>query len=85
MSRTCSLTGKSVMSGNNRSHAENKTKRVFRPNLVRASLWSETLGERVRLPDAGTRQPAGRPGTEAQAPRREGCSAPERHRLTLPS
>lgn len=49
MSRTCSLTGKSVMSGNNRSHAENKSKRVFRPNLVRASLWSETLGERVRL------------------------------------
>ncbi len=49
MSRTCALTGKSVMTGNNRSHAENKTKRVFRPNLVRASLWSESLGERVRL------------------------------------
>ncbi len=49
MSRTCALTGKSVMTGNNRSHAENKTKRVFRPNLVRSSLYSEALGERVRL------------------------------------
>ena len=49
MSRTCALTGKSVMTGNNRSHAENKTKRVFRPNLVRSSLFSEALGERVRL------------------------------------
>ena len=49
MSRTCALTGKSVMTGNNRSHAENKSKRVFRPNLVRTSLYSEALGERVRL------------------------------------
>jgi len=49
MSRTCELTGKSVMVGNNRSHAENKTKRVFRPNLVQASLFSEALGHTVRL------------------------------------
>ena len=49
MSRTCELTGKSVMVGNNRSHAENKTKRVFRPNLVQASLFSEALGHTIRL------------------------------------
>ncbi len=49
MSRTCELTGKTVMAGNNRSHAENKTRRVFRPNLVNVSLYSEALGESVRL------------------------------------
>ena len=49
MSRTCELTGKTVMAGNNRSHAENKTKRVFRPNLVNVSLYSEALGDSVRL------------------------------------
>ncbi len=49
MSRTCELTGKTVMSGNNRSHAENKSKRVFRPNLIQTSLFSETLGQTVRL------------------------------------
>jgi large subunit ribosomal protein L28 len=49
MSRTCELTGKSVMSGNNRSHAENKTKRVFRPNLIKTSLFSDALGETVRM------------------------------------
>lgn len=43
MSRTCELTGKSVMSGNNVSHAKNRNKRVFRPNLVKTSLMSEVL------------------------------------------
>ncbi|MBC6441144.1 MAG: 50S ribosomal protein L28 [Rhodospirillales bacterium] len=49
MSRTCDLTGKSVMVGNNRSHAENKSKRTFRPNLVNVSIFSEALGQQVRL------------------------------------
>lgn len=49
MSRSCELTGKAVMTGNHRSHAENKTKRVFRPNLIRVSLFSEALGAPVRL------------------------------------
>ncbi|MBN34977.1 MAG: 50S ribosomal protein L28 [Rhodospirillaceae bacterium] len=49
MSRTCELTGKTVMVGNNRSHAENKSKRVFRPNLIQASLFSEALGHTVRV------------------------------------
>jgi large subunit ribosomal protein L28 len=37
------------MSGNLRSHAENKTRRTFRPNLVNVTLISETLKRRVRL------------------------------------
>ena len=51
MSRVCELTGKSVMSGNNVSHANNKTKRRFLPNLTKATLMSETLGrsEKFRL------------------------------------
>ena len=43
MSRTCELTGKSVMTGNNVSHAKNRNKRVFRPNLVNTTLMSEVL------------------------------------------
>ncbi len=49
MTRQCELTGKLPMSGQNRSHAENKTKRKFRPNLCDVSLISDTLGRRVRL------------------------------------
>ena len=45
MSRRCELTGKSVMVGNNVSHANNKTKRRFLPNLNDVSLTSETLGQ----------------------------------------
>jgi large subunit ribosomal protein L28 len=49
MSRACELTGKAVMSGNNVSHANNKTRRVFRPNLVNVTLMSEALNQNVRL------------------------------------
>ena len=49
MARRCELTGKSVMTGNNVSHAQNKTRRRFRPNLHAVSLQSEALGETVRL------------------------------------
>ena len=45
MARVCELTGKRVMSGNNVSHAHNKTKRRFLPNLHKATLLSESLGE----------------------------------------
>ena len=44
MARRCELTGKGVLVGNNVSHANNKTKRVFRPNLKRVSLASEIMG-----------------------------------------
>ena len=44
MSRTCQLTGKSVMTGNNVSKANNRTRRRFIPNLQQCSLHSEILG-----------------------------------------
>ena len=49
MSRRCAITGRGVMSGNNVSHAHNKTKRRFLPNLQTTRLLSDTLGESVRL------------------------------------
>src|SRR5690606_2912473 len=49
MSRSCELTGKAVLTGNNVSHANNKTKRRFLPNLVNVTLMSEALGQNVRL------------------------------------
>lgn len=49
MTRKCELTGKLPMSGQLRSHAENKTKRCFRPNLVDVTLISELLNRKVRL------------------------------------
>lgn len=49
MSRVCELTGKKVMTGNNVSHAHNKTRRRFLPNLSNARLMSEVLGRSVRL------------------------------------
>ena len=49
MSRVCELSGKAVMSGNNVSHAMNKTRRVFRPNLIKATLLSDVLGQSVAM------------------------------------
>lgn len=49
MSRICELTGKGRMVGNNVSHANNKTKRVFLPNLQNVTLMSDLLGKSVRL------------------------------------
>jgi large subunit ribosomal protein L28 len=49
MTRKCELTGKLPMSGQIRSHAENKTKRVFRPNLCQVTLMSEILNRSFRL------------------------------------
>lgn len=49
MSRTCELTGKAVLTGNNVSHANNKTRRRFLPNLQSASLLSDALGRTVRV------------------------------------
>ena len=49
MSRTCELTAKAVQTGNNVSHANNKTKRRFLPNLVNVTLISEALNQNVRL------------------------------------
>ena len=49
MARRCSLTGKGVQSGNNVSHAHNKTRRRFLPNLQRTSVLSDALQEEVRV------------------------------------
>ncbi len=49
MARACELTGKAVLTGNNVSHANNKTRRRFLPNLVNVTLISEALGQKVRL------------------------------------
>lgn len=49
MSRRCSLSGKGVLTGNNVSHAHNKSRRRFLPNLQVVSLLSETLDIQVRL------------------------------------
>jgi len=49
MARRCELTGKDVMTGNNVSHANNKSRRRFLPNLCNVSLMSETLGETYKL------------------------------------
>ena len=49
MSRRCELTGKGPMVGNNVSHANNRTKRRFLPNLTETALMSETLGRTFRL------------------------------------
>jgi len=49
MSRRCELTGKGVMTGNTVSHAVNKTRRRFLPNLVNVTLISDTLNRPVKL------------------------------------
>ncbi len=49
MSRRCELTGKGPMVGHNVSHANNKTKRRFLPNLQEVTLESESLGRTFRL------------------------------------
>ncbi len=49
MSRRCQISGKAVLSGNNVSHANNKTRRRFLPNLQETSLLSDILGTSVRL------------------------------------
>ncbi|GAB0113396.1 50S ribosomal protein L28 [Acidisoma sp. C75] len=49
MSRRCEITGKGVLSGNNVSHANNKTRRRFLPNIQDASVMSDILGAPVSL------------------------------------
>jgi large subunit ribosomal protein L28 len=49
MSRRCEITGKGVLAGNNVSHANNKTRRRFLPNLQVTSLLSDILGHEVRM------------------------------------
>ena len=57
MSRRCMITGKGVMSGNNVSHALNRTRRKFLPNIQDTSLYSEAMDRwvKVRASAAGLR------------------------------
>ncbi|OQW90580.1 MAG: 50S ribosomal protein L28 [Beggiatoa sp. IS2] len=57
MSRVCQITGKHPMSGNNVSHANNKTKRRFLPNLHHHRFWvaSENRWIRLRISTKGMR------------------------------
>jgi large subunit ribosomal protein L28 len=57
MSRKCQVTGKKIMFGNNVSHANNKTRRRFLPNIQDTSLYSEALSRMVsiRVTPAGLR------------------------------
>lgn len=49
MSRVCELTGKTVLYGNNVSHANNKSRRRFLPNLNNVSLISDALNQSIRF------------------------------------
>lgn len=57
MARVCQITGKSPLVGNNVSHAQNKTKRRFLPNLHYRRFWveSENRFVRLRISNAGLR------------------------------
>ena len=49
MAKRCQITGKTVMSGNNVSHANNRTRRRFLPNLQHSMIQSDVLGRKVSL------------------------------------
>ncbi|HCF72474.1 MAG: 50S ribosomal protein L28 [Proteobacteria bacterium] len=49
MARVCQITGKRSVTGNNVSHANNRTKRVFRPNIHDRRFWVESENRWVRL------------------------------------
>ena len=49
MARRCGVTGTGVLTGNNVSHANNKTRRRFLPNLQQTTLLSDALGRTVKL------------------------------------
>ena len=67
MSRRCEITGKAPMSGNNVSHANNRTRRRFMPNVQENSLYSEALGRwvKMRVSAAGLRTVEHKGGLDA--------------------
>ena len=67
MSRVCELTGKGPMTGNNVSHANNKTKRRFLPNLTEVNLGSEILDRsfKLRISNSALRTVDARGGLDA--------------------
>ena len=73
MARRCMITGKGVQTGNNVSHANNKTRRTFRPNLQRASLLSAM---RSAIPFACASPPTHPHASSIMAASTPSCSAP---------
>ncbi|MGB0718911.1 MAG: 50S ribosomal protein L28 [Bdellovibrionales bacterium] len=67
MSRRCEITGKGPMSGNNVSHAQNKTRRRFIPNIQDTSLYSVALDRwvKIRASAAGLRTVEHKGGLDA--------------------
>lgn len=67
MARRCELTGKGVQSGNNVSHAKNRNRRRFLPNLVKVTLLSDTLdtGFKMRVSAHALRSVEHRGGLDA--------------------
>ena len=67
MSRRCELTGKGPMSGNNVSHAKNRTRRRFLPNLQDVTLQSDVLGRsfKFKISNAALRTVDHRGGLDA--------------------
>jgi large subunit ribosomal protein L28 len=67
MSRRCEFTGKGPMSGNNVSHAKNRTRRRFLPNLQDVTLMSESLGRsfKFKISNAALRTVDHRGGLDA--------------------
>ncbi len=67
MSRVCELTGKGPMSGNNVSHANNRTRRRFLPNLNDVTMMSDMLGQsfKLKVSAAGIRSVDHRGGLDA--------------------
>lgn len=67
MSRRCMITGKGVMTGNNVSHAQNKTRRRFLPNVQDTTLYSEVLDRwvKVKASSAGLRTVEHKGGLDA--------------------
>ncbi|TCD13754.1 50S ribosomal protein L28 [Oricola cellulosilytica] len=83
MSRACELTGKAVLTGNNVSHANNKTRRRFLPNLCQVTLMSETLGQsyRFRVSAAALRTVEHRGGLDAFLAKAKADDLSQRARL----
>ena len=79
MSRVCELTGKGPMSGNNISHANNKTRRRFLPNLNEVTLISDVLGQsfKLRISAAGLRTVDHRGGLDAFLMKASDCELSE--------
>ena len=79
MSRVCELTGKGPMSGNNISHANNKTRRRFLPNLNDVTLISDVLGQsfKLRVSAAGLRTVDHRGGLDAFLMKASDCELSE--------